>query len=89
MLGFRPEVLIIILVIVLLIFGARRLPEIGRSLGQGITSFRKGMNELNEPEEKEQKAVPASKPEALESEVTSKKAPTTAQEVVPSEVEDH
>ena len=34
-----PE-LLIILVIIMLIFGARRLPEIGSSLGRGIRSFK-------------------------------------------------
>ena len=34
-----PE-LIIILVIILLIFGASRLPEIGRGLGKGIKNFK-------------------------------------------------
>ena len=37
-----PE-LLIILVIALLIFGAARLPEIGRSLGKAIGEFKKGM----------------------------------------------
>lgn len=37
-----PEILLIALVIVLL-FGARRLPEIGRGLGEGIRSFRASM----------------------------------------------
>jgi sec-independent protein translocase protein TatA len=37
-----PEILLIALVIVLL-FGARKLPEIGRGLGDGIRSFRSAM----------------------------------------------
>ena len=36
--------LIIILVIVLLFFGANRLPQMGRSLGHGIKEFRKGIS---------------------------------------------
>lgn len=36
------EILIIALIVVLL-FGARRLPEIGRGLGEGIRSFRSAM----------------------------------------------
>lgn len=43
---------IIVLVIVLLLFG-RRLPGVARSLGQGISSFKKG---LNEPVDEEGKA---------------------------------
>ena len=44
--------LIIIFLIILLLFG-RRLPGIARSLGQGISSFKKGLNEpLDEAEDK-------------------------------------
>ena len=57
MFGFRPEELIIVLAIVLLIFGAKRLPEISRSIGQSIQSFRKGMNELDAPKEKEKTSL--------------------------------
>lgn len=39
-----PE-LIIILVIILVIFGAGRIPEIGGALGRGIRSFRKGVQD--------------------------------------------
>jgi sec-independent protein translocase protein TatA len=37
--------IIFLLVIVLLIFGAKKLPEIGRSLGQAIKEFKKGHSE--------------------------------------------
>lgn len=49
-----PE-LLIILVIVLLIFGAKRLPEIGRSFGKTISSFKKGMKEAQTESEEEEK----------------------------------
>ena len=39
-----PE-LAIILVIVVLIFGANRLPELGRGIGKGIKNFKEGMKE--------------------------------------------
>ena len=35
-----PE-LIIILIVIIILFGAKRLPELGKSLGQGIKEFRK------------------------------------------------
>lgn len=38
-----PELLLILLIVVI-IFGARRLPELGKSLGQGIRSFRDSMS---------------------------------------------
>jgi sec-independent protein translocase protein TatA len=41
-----PE-LIIILVIILLLFGASRLPEIGRGLGKGIKNFKESTKDEN------------------------------------------
>ncbi len=43
-----PE-LLGILVIGLLVFGPKRLPEIGASLGQGIRDFKKGVSDIHEP----------------------------------------
>ena|SRR5207244_4213279 len=47
-----PE-LIIILVIALIIFGPRKLPELGRSLGRSINEFKKASNELRSSLEEE------------------------------------
>ncbi len=44
--------LLIILAIVLLLFGATRLPKLGRGLGQSIRGFKQGLNE-DEPDEAE------------------------------------
>lgn len=45
--------LIIILVVALIIFGGRKLPELGRSLGKGIVEFKKGLagieDDFNQP----------------------------------------
>ena len=46
-----PE-LIVILVIVILIFGANRLPELGRSVGKGIKNFKEATKEGMEDERK-------------------------------------
>ncbi len=43
MFGLGTSELVIILVIVLLLFGAKRLPELGRGLGKGMRSFRDGL----------------------------------------------
>ena len=40
-----PE-LIIIFVVALIVFGPRKLPELGKSLGKGLAEFRKASNEL-------------------------------------------
>ena len=42
-LGFME--ILLILVVVLLLFGAKRLPEIGASLGKGIRSFKDGLTD--------------------------------------------
>jgi sec-independent protein translocase protein TatA len=42
-----PLELFIVLVIVLVLFGARRVPEIGASIGKGIREFKKGMNDVD------------------------------------------
>jgi len=44
--GFGIEKLLLVLVIVLVLFGARRVPEIGASIGKGIREFKRGMNDL-------------------------------------------
>ena len=43
-----PEQMGLILVLVLLLFGAKRLPEMARSLGQGVKEFRKSVREITE-----------------------------------------
>ena len=44
MLGLGMGELTIILVIVILMFGGKKLPQLGASLGQSIKNFKKGMN---------------------------------------------
>jgi sec-independent protein translocase protein TatA len=46
--GFHPLWLVVLLVIVLIIFGPGKLPELGGALGRGIREFRKTSNELSE-----------------------------------------
>ena len=42
-LGLSVQELLIILLIIVVLFGARRIPEIMRGLGQGVSSFKKGI----------------------------------------------
>ncbi|MGB7296639.1 MAG: twin-arginine translocase TatA/TatE family subunit [Candidatus Aminicenantales bacterium] len=46
-----PTELLLILLIIVIIFGARRLPELGKGLGEGIRNFKKGFGS-REPEDK-------------------------------------
>ena len=46
---FRPAHLSAILIIALLIFGPKRLPELGKSLGAGIRSFKRMINLNDQP----------------------------------------
>jgi sec-independent protein translocase protein TatA len=41
------EKILLILVVVLLLFGAKRIPEIGQSLGKGIREFRRSMSDIH------------------------------------------
>ncbi len=50
MLGWTlgPGEIFAILLLLLLLFGAKRLPELARSLGQGVKEFRKSVKEISE-----------------------------------------
>ena len=56
-----PLELGIILAIVLVIFGAGRLPEIGSALGKGISAFKRGVTGESKPTEKSVEASEESK----------------------------
>jgi sec-independent protein translocase protein TatA len=43
MFGIGPSELIVVLVVVLLIFGPKRLPDLGRSLGRGMREFKESV----------------------------------------------
>jgi sec-independent protein translocase protein TatA len=47
-----PELIIVLLIFVLL-FGAKKLPELGSSIGKGIKNFKRGIDEASDEEEDE------------------------------------
>lgn len=49
-----PE-LLVILVIIIVIFGASRLPQLGKGLGEGISNFRDGLKGKDKPQELDEK----------------------------------
>lgn len=51
--GMHIPELLIVLVAALLIFGPKKLPEMGSAIGKSIKALRKGMNEIANPEDAE------------------------------------
>ncbi|MCF6264955.1 MAG: twin-arginine translocase TatA/TatE family subunit [Desulfuromusa sp.] len=45
MFGLGTQELLIILVLVMIVFGAGKLPQVGSALGKGLLNFKKGINE--------------------------------------------
>jgi len=60
MFGLGMPELIVILIIILIIFGAGKLPEIGSGIGKGIRNFKKATHEktdeISSPEDKKTKS---------------------------------
>ncbi len=58
--------LVVVLVIVLVLFGAKRIPEISASFGKGIREFKKNVNDVErsiaEPEPRVEPRLPAGEP---------------------------
>lgn len=46
MFNIGPQEMFILFLIIILLFGAKRIPEIGRSIGRGIQEFKKGIREV-------------------------------------------
>jgi TatA/E family protein of Tat protein translocase len=78
--GFHWYELIPLVLIALLIFGPKKLPELGSSIGKTIKEFQKSMREVTEkPEE-----TPAQLPQLMGSPFPELSAPTAASSAVPS-----
>jgi sec-independent protein translocase protein TatA len=71
---FSPMHLLIVLVIVILLFGAKKLPELGKGLGSGIKEFKKGVSELHSDAEDEPATPVAAQPSAPAPDATQKSA---------------
>ncbi|RMG14032.1 MAG: twin-arginine translocase TatA/TatE family subunit [Deltaproteobacteria bacterium] len=55
---FHGWELLIIFVVILLLFGAKRIPELGKGLGQGIRAFKEGLNAADEEAPKQAEGSP-------------------------------
>jgi len=83
MMGIGFPELMIILVIIMIIFGAGKLPEIGSAFGNSIRNFKKSMKEAEESSEEIPEATDAAK-EVTEGDSTE---PATAEKPVASVTE--
>ena len=78
--------LILIAAVALLLFGPRRLPEIGKAMGDGISSFKKAMNAMVEvppPAEAVSRVLEAPKPQVPQAVATAAPPATQATEEPP------
>jgi sec-independent protein translocase protein TatA len=71
-----PVDIIVVLIIVLLILGPKRLPQMGKGLGQGMREFKEGItgeskSDEDKPALSEARAMPESKPSSTEPAATS------------------
>ena len=46
---FQPTHLLIIAIVLLVLFGAKRIPELGKGLGEGLRGFKEGLKGVTEP----------------------------------------
>ena len=87
-----PE-LIIIFVIALIIFGPRKLPELGRSLGKSLAEFKRASNELKSTLEEEirleEQRTSLEETKAKAAAATTEAAAPPVEEPVPARTADH
>src|SRR5579875_855922 len=91
--GFHGLDLVVILVIALLIFGPKKLPEMGASIGKSIKEFQKGMKEVtghkddDDDDDEEARPISSKDMKKLKSKVSSEPAPKSSVSEMSSPVE--
>lgn len=83
--GIGPLELVIVLVIVLLIFGPKRLPGLGKQLGGGMREFKESISGKGHDDDDDADARPALTPAQAQAEPV---APAPAQPVAPAAAKD-
>lgn len=64
--GLGPQELMIVFLIVLLLFGGKKIPEVARGLGKGMREFKKGVKDIKEDIDtvtSDVNSLPSSEPE--------------------------
>ena len=61
--GIGAQEILLILLIILLLFGARKIPEIARGLGKSMSEFKKGLKDVDEEIKKEEEPEKREPPE--------------------------
>jgi len=61
--GIGAQEILLILLIILLLFGAKKIPEIARGLGKSMSEFKKGLKEVDEEIKKEEEPEKREPPE--------------------------
>ncbi|MGB8658620.1 MAG: twin-arginine translocase TatA/TatE family subunit [Candidatus Zixiibacteriota bacterium] len=64
--GIGAQELILILLVVLILFGSKKIPEVARGLGRGMTEFKKAMREAENEVTKPQPPTEEKKPDSEE-----------------------
>jgi len=72
--ALQPWHLIVLAIVVFLLFGARRLPEIGKGLGEGLKGFREGIRGITDP-------APPAHPPAQQQSAATQTPPPPAQQI--------
>ena len=75
--GIGMRELLIILLVVLVVFGAKKLRTVGSDLGAAVRGFKKAMNEGDEEQSAQQKQIRSEKPDADFDEVRKSEAETS------------
>ena len=60
---FTPTHLIVLAVVILVLFGGKKLPELGKGLGEGLRGFKEGMKGVTDEVNKPADTATAQKPE--------------------------
>ena len=85
--GLEPWHLIIILALLVLLFGSRKLPDAARSIGQSLRIFKSEMKAAAHDDTPAQPAAPVTPPQAVESAIVTPGATTTVtNDAVPQQV---